>query len=1073
MRNAALRLAAALAVALAASLAACSGDDKPGPVAVTGVAVSPPALTMGAGGPARPIAAAVSPTGASQAVEWSSSNPAVANVNGSGATVTVAPLTIGEATITARSAADQTKAGTCLVRVVEAVPATRLLLPAAVTIAAGTQGNNLSADVWPAAASLMGVDWQSSDPTVVTVSGYGPTAALAGVGVGTSTITATSVGSPAATATCTVTVAGYVYREVYAPVLDGLLVNGEFAYEYGKTYAVAAVGGAVHAAVYDYDVWEVAYYRDGARVAVLPPSPGFEEFEVTSIHVTHDNRAYIVGYENHYDWDIYQRTTRARLYVVDGSTVTAVPLGGLDDWYYSDARAVYAAGGDVYVCGSLSEDGHLVNGVALWVNGKLHVYSDLVRGNPTCLTTMGADLYMGGEMWGVVKIDPSGPGAFQNLGYEDADFVEMAVRSICAVGDDIYAAGFGGGDRYDSDRAYLWRNHVREELPWDPTCWEWLEWPCAHAHAVTVGCDGAVYVLGSEIGIWNGNRLHRPVLWKNGDRRAAMPIDDPEGGFSAYYEPLRTVAVKEVSGVAVAGVGLSPAALEMAVFSSETLTATISPGNASNRSLTWTNSNPAAVLLASNGNVATVEALAPGRATITVASPDGPSASCVIDAVAVPVTDVMASPGTLEVGRGRLATIAAAVAPFNATNKSVAWTSQNPSIVEVVGAVDQRVSVKGVSAGTAGVTVTTADGGFTSTCTVTVVESNEPAIYMVGSFGMFIDGVPHLGLDAVHNWLHDVAVDAAGNVHAVGGHTDNPGSYYYRASYYRNGARTPLPLTFADTPDSLATGMALDANGDVYIVGYESNPWQHARLWKVAATGGAVTQIPLQGIYDGVETVLPSEARAVRLHDGHVYVAGYLEYLTDPNNEWSGAAVSTVWRDGVNHPCVDPADPYGYYPFKDLAITGDGYAYIVAEAWQLPLLYRAPISNLSDIERVNTAGAGAFTMNRILASGNSYYVVGRITDDDGAGTAYVWTNGQGRTLPGAPDGTQSDATSAFLFEGQLYIGGSVIIGDWDYFHTGLWIGSGADYQYIGDARAVPDDWPNPDYAAARGIFAKR
>jgi uncharacterized repeat protein (TIGR02543 family) len=59
------------------------------------------------------------------------------------------------------------------------------------------------------------------------------------------------------------------------------------------------------------------------------------------------------------------------------------------------------------------------------------------------------------------------------------------------------------------------------------------------------------------------------------------------------------------------------------------------------------------------------------------------------------------------------------IEPTNATNKSVTWTSSNPSVASVS---DGKVT--GLSAGTATITVTTADGGFTATCTVTV--SDDP-----------------------------------------------------------------------------------------------------------------------------------------------------------------------------------------------------------------------------------------------------------------------------------------------------------------------------------------------------------
>jgi uncharacterized protein YjdB len=57
----------------------------------------------------------------------------------------------------------------------------------------------------------------------------------------------------------------------------------------------------------------------------------------------------------------------------------------------------------------------------------------------------------------------------------------------------------------------------------------------------------------------------------------------------------------------------------------------------------------------------------------------------------------------------------ATVAPANATNKDVTWTSDNEAVATVANGV-----VTAVAEGTATITVTTVDGSFTATCVVTV-----------------------------------------------------------------------------------------------------------------------------------------------------------------------------------------------------------------------------------------------------------------------------------------------------------------------------------------------------------------
>ena len=87
-------------------------------------------------------------------------------------------------------------------------------------------------------------------------------------------------------------------------------------------------------------------------------------------------------------------------------------------------------------------------------------------------------------------------------------------------------------------------------------------------------------------------------------------------------------------------------------------------------------------------------------------------------APAVPVTGVTVSPTSLEMTEGEESILTATVAPANATNKNVTWTSNDSDVATV----DADGKVSAVAAGTATITVTTEDGGETATCAVTVKE---------------------------------------------------------------------------------------------------------------------------------------------------------------------------------------------------------------------------------------------------------------------------------------------------------------------------------------------------------------
>ena len=85
----------------------------------------------------------------------------------------------------------------------------------------------------------------------------------------------------------------------------------------------------------------------------------------------------------------------------------------------------------------------------------------------------------------------------------------------------------------------------------------------------------------------------------------------------------------------------------------------------------------------------------------------------------VSVTGVTLDQNTLTIGVGGTAKLVATIAPANATNKNVTWTSSDTSVATV-----SLGTITAKKAGTTTITVTTADGSFTASCTVTVDSSS-------------------------------------------------------------------------------------------------------------------------------------------------------------------------------------------------------------------------------------------------------------------------------------------------------------------------------------------------------------
>ena len=178
---------------------------------------------------------------------------------------------------------------------------------------------------------------------------------------------------------------------------------------------------------------------------------------------------------------------------------------------------------------------------------------------------------------------------------------------------------------------------------------------------------------------------------------------------------------KDASTVSVTGVTLNKTMLVLYTGGSETLKATVAPANATFKYVTWKSSNPAVATVDANGKV-TAKSL--GMADITVTTKDGGyTATCRVGvqrrpAGDVSVTGVTLNKTTLTLSKGASETLTATVAPTNATNKKVTWTSSDPAVATV----DASGKVTGVANGTATITVTTEDGGYTATCAVEVAD---------------------------------------------------------------------------------------------------------------------------------------------------------------------------------------------------------------------------------------------------------------------------------------------------------------------------------------------------------------
>ena len=176
-----------------------------------------------------------------------------------------------------------------------------------------------------------------------------------------------------------------------------------------------------------------------------------------------------------------------------------------------------------------------------------------------------------------------------------------------------------------------------------------------------------------------------------------------------------SITINPAAAVPVESVSLDKTTLGLTEGETARLTATVEPSNATNKSVTWSSDNES-VATVTNGVVTAVGA---GTATITVTTVDqSKTATCevTVTAATVPVTGVTLNKTSTSLYVGDTETLTATAEPSDATNKNVTWSSDDTSVATV----DASGLVTAVAPGTAVITVTTADGGKTATCTVTV-----------------------------------------------------------------------------------------------------------------------------------------------------------------------------------------------------------------------------------------------------------------------------------------------------------------------------------------------------------------
>ena len=193
---------------------------------------------------------------------------------------------------------------------------------------------------------------------------------------------------------------------------------------------------------------------------------------------------------------------------------------------------------------------------------------------------------------------------------------------------------------------------------------------------------------------------------------ATITVTTADGGYTASCSV-------HVNPIPITGVTISAGTLSVEAGKTATLIANVNNDTTLDKGITWTSNNEGVAKVAGG----TVTGVAEGTAIITATSVGdaSKSASCTVTVtkVVAAVTGVSVNPTSVSLEPGKSASVVAQVTPDNATNKSVSWSSSNPAVATV----DGNGKITAVAVGEATITATTADGGKTSTCKVTVTQN--------------------------------------------------------------------------------------------------------------------------------------------------------------------------------------------------------------------------------------------------------------------------------------------------------------------------------------------------------------
>ncbi|MCR5326868.1 MAG: Ig-like domain-containing protein [Bacteroidales bacterium] len=166
---------------------------------------------------------------------------------------------------------------------------------------------------------------------------------------------------------------------------------------------------------------------------------------------------------------------------------------------------------------------------------------------------------------------------------------------------------------------------------------------------------------------------HNGIVTAVGPGEGTVTVTTNDGGFQASCK-----VTVEAATINVESVTLDKETLDLKEGETATLTATVLPEDATDKTVSWKSTNPDVATVDGEGNVTAIQA---GQASIT-ASSGGKEATCQVTVSKIVVDVVTVNPATLELVEGDVFQLSASVSPAEADH-TVEWASLDESVANV------------------------------------------------------------------------------------------------------------------------------------------------------------------------------------------------------------------------------------------------------------------------------------------------------------------------------------------------------------------------------------------------------